>query len=137
MSLVLQIFAVILCIAFLVYIVYLVKRNRLLLRYSLLWILFGIVVMVAAIWPDPIYSVAWFLGFKIPANFIFLVGLFLLAMIALSLTSIVSRQTLRIKDLNQKIALIDHKLDEIQDAYSAECDKNAAMSLDDKTPESK
>lgn len=110
MSDVLQLLAIVLCLLFLVYVVRLVAKERLLLKYSLLWLLLAVVVLVVACFPRISYWLSGLLGFITPSNFIFFVGLFCLMAIALSLSVIVSRQTLRIKDLTQRIALLEHEL---------------------------
>ena len=89
---VLQIVAIILCVAFFAYVVHLVARERLLLKYSLLWMALTVVIVLCALFPQPLYSISSFLGFETPSNFIFFIGLFFLLAISLSLSSIASKQ---------------------------------------------
>ena len=95
---VLQIVAIILCVAFFAYVVHLVARERLLLKYSLLWMALTVVIVLCALFPQPLYSISSFLGFETPSNFIFFIGLFFLLAISLSLSSIASKQALMIKN---------------------------------------
>lgn len=108
MGIVLQIFLVVLSLAFCTYIVLMVKRGKLLLRYSLLWLLLGIVILVCSIFPQPVIALSELLGFDVPANFVFIVGLFFLLAICMSLTRIVSKQSRAIRNLVQQIAIYEH-----------------------------
>ena len=51
---VLQIVAIILCVAFFAYVVHLVARERLLLKYSLLWMALTVVIVLCACFLSPV-----------------------------------------------------------------------------------
>lgn len=106
--LILRIFAIVVCLVFFLYVVYEVKKNHLLLRYSLLWLLLSLVILLISIFPDPVFFLAHALGFELASNFVFFVGLFFVIIILLSLTIIVSKQSIMIKNLTQQIALDEH-----------------------------
>lgn len=108
MSIVLRVFVVLFCVVLFLYVLRLVAREKLLLKYSLLWLALAIILLVFALFPGALFVLAYALGFEAPANFIFFIGLFCLMAITLSLTVIVSKQTLKIKNLTQRIALIEH-----------------------------
>lgn len=110
---ILQVVAVVLCFAFLLYVAHLVARERLLLKYSLLWMVLTAVILLCAIFPQPLYGFAHLFGFENPSNFIFFIGLFFLLAIALSLSSIASKQAIAIKNLVQEQALLAKKIDEL------------------------
>jgi len=84
-----------------------VAKRRLLLRYSLLWLTLALLVLLGAIFPDVIVLLANLLGFDVPSNFLFFAGLFFLLAICLSLSVVISKQSMRIKNLTQSIALLD------------------------------
>lgn len=104
----LQLFVVFVCLVFLIGVVRQIKTGRLLLRYSLLWLVLALVAMLAAIFPDGIYALSDLLGFGTPSNFILFVGVFFLLAICLSLSMIVSRQALKIKGLVQALAILEN-----------------------------
>jgi hypothetical protein len=101
-----RIFIIAISLLFIVFIVALVSRSRLLLKYSLLWLALSVLVCICAVFPQPLYALSDLLGFQTAANFIYLIGLFFLLAIALSLSVIVSKQTANIKTLIQEIALL-------------------------------
>ncbi|HIR91272.1 MAG TPA: DUF2304 domain-containing protein [Candidatus Limicola stercorigallinarum] len=109
-----QAVSVVFCVLLLLFIVRLVARERLQLKYSLLWLMLGILLLAAALFPDTIFALSERLGFETPSNFIFFVGLFCLLAIALSLSVIVSKQALMIKNLTQRLALVDYELRELR-----------------------
>lgn len=96
--LVLQIITIILCIAFFAYVVHLVAQEKLLLKYSLLWMALTVAILLCALFPLPLYQASSLLGFETPSNFIFFIGLFFLLAISLSLSLIVSKQASKIKN---------------------------------------
>lgn len=107
MTLVLRIVVIAACVLLLAYVFHLVKHDRLLLNYSLMWLALAAVILFCAVFPRPLFGVAAAFGFATASNFIFFVGFLFLLVICLVLTSIVSKQALSIKNLTQKIALME------------------------------
>lgn len=70
------------------------------------------VVILVAIFPQPVFVIARLLGFGVSSNFIFFVALFFLLAITLSLSVIVSKQSLRLKNAVQNLALLEKRLEE-------------------------
>ena len=112
---ILQILVVTAAVAFFAYVVHLVAQDRLRLKYSLLWMLLSVVAVVCALFPMPLYEFAHLLGFVNPSNFIFFLGLFLLMVICLSLSVIISKQAIRIKNLTQEQALLAKRLETLSE----------------------
>jgi len=94
-------------LAFVAVIVRLVKRKQLTMKYSFLWIILLFVILLCAVLPVIPYRVSDILGFETPANFIFLVAIFFLLAITLSLSIIVSKQQRKIATLVQELAILD------------------------------
>lgn len=78
MLIVLQAVVIVLALAFFAYVVHLIIRERLLLKYSLLWMVLTAVIVLCAVFPEPLYAISHLFGFVNPSNFIFLIGLFFL-----------------------------------------------------------
>ena len=85
-----------------------VAKGRLLLKYSLLGL--ALVACLCAIFPAPLFGLAYLLGFNVASNFVFFLALFFFMVIALSLSIIVSKQQQRAKTLVQELALLEHRL---------------------------
>lgn len=93
----------------------LIKRKKLNLKYSLLWIATVVVMLIVAIFPMLAEYLASFLGIYSVTNAVFVIaGLFAL-LIILSLTSIVSRQTERIRNLTQEQAILEKRVRDLED----------------------
>ena len=120
MSTTLQIAMIAGCLILLAYVVYLVKGERLLLRYSMLWLVLAVVILCCALFPGPLFGVATLFGFETASNFVLLAGCLFLALIALSLSSIVSKQAISIKNLVQRLALLEKEVAEIRAGDSKE-----------------
>lgn len=102
-------------VAFLFCVIKLVSKDKLLLKYSLLWILLCVVILVCDLFPQAMYWASDLLGFVSPSNFIFLVAIALLLAISLSLSVAASRAILANKNLAQRIALLEKELEERRD----------------------
>lgn len=106
-----RILLIVISLVFAVVIARLVKKKRLSMKYSFLWIALLFVVFLCAVFPVIPYRMSDLLGFESPANFIFLVAIFFLLAIALSLSIVVSGQQRKITTLVQELALIDNCID--------------------------
>lgn len=116
----LKIVAICSCFLLFTYVIYLVRKDRLQLKYSLLWLAFGSVVLVLSLIPGPLFALARIFGFETASNFIFFTGFIFLILIALSLSAIVSKQAIAIKNLTQRIALIEAEASKVNEGH----DKN-------------
>lgn len=95
-------------------VIYFLKRRLIDLKYSLAWLLAGICMAVFVIWPDLLYILMSKFGISVPTNGLFLVCIGFMIVILMSLTSIVSRQTDRIKQLVQHQALLEKRIREME-----------------------
>lgn len=100
----------ILSAAFLLYVLHLVARGRLLLKYSLLWLVLCLIMMICAIFPGVVYFLSGLTGIMTPSNLVFLVGIAILLAVALSLSVVISKQALSIKNLTQRIAILEKEM---------------------------
>ena len=114
MPIVLRTTIIIACSLLLVYVVYLVRRERLQLKYSLLWLVMASILLLVSLFPEPLFGLAGFFGFAASSNFIFAAGFVFLLVICLALTSIVSKQTVSIKNLAQRIAILENECNRAQ-----------------------
>lgn len=125
MSSLLQISFVAACLLLLYFVVKLVRRGKLQLKYALLWLTLACAILACSLFPQIAFSLTHFFGFETPSNFIFVVGLFFLLAITLSLGVLTSKQTVSIKNLTQRLALLEHEYR--QDAKSKDGDKDASF----------
>lgn len=111
MSIVLQIIAVASSLSFLVFVLALVSRGYLKLKYSLLWIALSCSCLIGALFPKLVSALASAIGFLTPSNFVFFFCSFFLLAICLSISGIISKQAQSIVELTQEVALLKSQID--------------------------
>ena len=93
----------------------LLKKGRLTLKYSLLWLLMGVVMAILVIFPQLLKIMCEALGIVYGMNGLFTCALAFLLMLCMALTAIVSKQTDRIKNLVQESALLEKRVRELEE----------------------
>jgi len=101
-------------ITFLLIVIELIRKNKLQERYSLLWILMSVVLLVLSSTPIFIDTFARWLDIKNPPSLLFLFGLVYLLIYSLHITTVISKQSERITRLTQEVAILKEKLDNPQ-----------------------
>ncbi|MFI5028172.1 MAG: DUF2304 domain-containing protein [Solirubrobacterales bacterium] len=100
-----RILAAVLAIAFMVMILELIRRDRLQERYSVVWFIFGLGMLVGAAFPGLLSVVANVMGVRNTNVALFSIILLLLLGLALNFSVIMSRQAAQITRLAQERAL--------------------------------
>ena len=95
-------------------ILWLLKKNRLTIRYSIIWFLSGFVLLIFALFPYIVLVLRDLLQVELAANLVFLLVLAFVLMILLSLSSIVSGFSEKIKRLPQHNALLERRVRELE-----------------------
>ena len=108
-----------LCLAFMAYVLRLVSKGRLTLKYSLLWLVLSVAMLLICLFSKQVGDFTYLLGFKVFSNFVFVAGLCFLLIITLALSSIVSKQASAIKTLTQRLALAEKQIEELRESSSA------------------
>lgn len=90
------------------------KNKALALRYTLLWLAAGVVLGVMVIWPQTLVAFIHILGISGNMNGLFILCIAFLIMILMSITSIVSKQADKIKNLTQTIAKMEKRIRELE-----------------------
>ncbi|WNX84089.1 DUF2304 domain-containing protein [Agathobaculum sp. NTUH-O15-33] len=93
---------------------HLLKKKSLNLKYTLLWILSGILMLLLGIFPQFINWFAGLVGIYEPTNALFAIIFFCIIIILMSLTSIVSKMNEKIKRIIQTIALLEKRVRELE-----------------------
>lgn len=88
------------------------KKKSLNLKYTLLWIFSGLILLLLDFFPSILYFISNIIGISSPVNALFLVVLFCVIVILISLTAIVSKLNQKITNMAQYIALIEKRLRE-------------------------
>ena len=95
-------------------ILYFLKQKALNLKYTLLWLVAGLVMGILVVVPELLVSIIRIFGIQDNMNGLFIFGIGFMIMILLSLTSIVSRQNHKIRTLTQEVAILDKRVRELE-----------------------
>ncbi|MBO5072380.1 MAG: DUF2304 domain-containing protein [Eubacterium sp.] len=101
-------------IVYFVALIVLLKKKRLALKYSLLWIFCGVLFLIAAAFPGLLVFITSLVGIEVPTNGLFAIAILFLILILMSITVIVSETSARIKTLVQKISLMEKRIRELE-----------------------
>lgn len=110
MPIVLRIELIIFALVSMIFIFWAVKKDKLLLKYALVWLICGFLMILAIIIPNLIENLSKMMGFEASSNMIFLGGFAILFCITFSLTIIISRQSSKIRLLIQEVSLLKGKV---------------------------
>lgn len=114
----LRITLIIAVICYFVIILYFLKRRALNLKYTLLWLLAGVVMGILVIFPELLVRVIRILGIENNMNGLFIICIAFMLMILMALTSIVSRQNMKIRALVQEIGILDKRIREMEQNFA-------------------
>lgn len=110
----LQFFAVFAVVLFFSLIFILLKKNRIELRYSILWFFSGFVMLLISIFPEILNWFSNLVGINIPANALFAVTIFIILMLMLAFTSVISREKQEIIRLVQEMAILENRIRQLE-----------------------
>lgn len=111
-------------ILFFVIVLYFLKRRRLTLKYSLLWLLTGTVMLVLVALPELMMFLSRLIGTQSIMNTLYLLILAFVIILLMMLTSIVSGQTERIRRLAQSNALLEKRIRELEEKIGEKAGKS-------------
>lgn len=106
MTLNLIVISIIFIIFVILMILYFLKKGKIKVKYSIIWILLFTFLLIFLIIPGFLESLTSLLGFQTPSNMIFSMLISVLVVINISLTGIVSSQDKKIRLLVQEVSII-------------------------------
>jgi hypothetical protein len=94
----------------------LIRRGKLKERYSLLWLLAGMVLLLLSASRDALDYVSHIVGIFYPPSFLFLVAFLFLLLITMHFSVVISGLTDKSKKLAQELALLREEIGAIKNA---------------------
>jgi len=113
MNAILRIFLIAGSLISFIYILRKIKKSKMQIEDSIVWILWSIAIFLVSLFPAPIIYISTILEIQSPANFVFLLLLFYLYFRIFSMTVKISQLKEKNKDVVQKVSLLEHKYDNI------------------------
>ncbi|TCZ76099.1 DUF2304 domain-containing protein [Paenibacillus albiflavus] len=102
------------CLFFLFVVIDLIRRKRLEERYSILWIVIGLLMLILSIFPDFLETISQLLGVVYPPSLLFFLGYVFALIVILHLTMVVSKLHRQMTRLIQEVALLKNEKEEAQ-----------------------
>ena len=109
----LKIFVILLGLAILLGIIDLVRRRKLREEYSFIWLMTGFIFVLIALENDILVFLSDMVGITLPVNTLFFLALIFIMMLCLYFSLRISALTTQVKNLAQKLALLQTKDEKI------------------------
>ena len=110
-----KILAVFFAFFILLFVVELIRREKLTFKYAAGWILISSAGLLFAIFDQWLYKVAKWLGFQVPSNFVFFALLGAFVFLSLLLTIFLCQQNSHNDTISQKIAMLEFDLEQLKE----------------------
>lgn len=101
-------------IVYFIGIIYLLKRKSISLKYTLMWIFAGFTMISFVLCPRILNVITKITGIELPSNAIFVIVLFFILLLLMSLTSIVSKLSEKNKTLVQNVAILEKRIRDLE-----------------------
>lgn len=105
-SLKLQVILIVGAIVCALFLFNLIKKYRLELKYTMLWLILMLIILMISIFPNLIGFLAHAMGIELPVNALFLLVSFCSYAILFSMTINASKSSTKIKELSQELGLL-------------------------------
>ena len=103
---------------FVAVILWLLKKGRLTVRYSIIWLMAGGALLLFAVFPYIVLVLRDWLNMEMPVNVVFTLVLAFVLLLLLSLSTIVSGFAEKLKRLAQENALLEKRVRELEQALA-------------------
>lgn len=98
-------FAIVFSIIFILFILNLVRKNKLDEKYSILWLFFGFIILIVSIFPIIIEKIASFFGVYYPPALMLLFAIIIIGAYIVHITIVITKQNKMIIKLTQELAI--------------------------------
>jgi len=115
MAIRIQVFVIAIGCLLLGIIFHLIRRNKLMEQYSILWILSALAVIFLAFWRGLLEKISVVIGIYYPPSALFVIAIFCGLAIALHFSVVISRLTSQNKKLAQEIGLVKNELKQVKE----------------------
>ncbi|MBE6894607.1 MAG: DUF2304 domain-containing protein [Ruminococcaceae bacterium] len=102
-------------VGFLLFILYLMKKGKLEVKYSIIWLAFSLCMILFACFPYTVLVLNDIAGVIDPVNFIFFTQIIFILLILLSVSAVISGFSKKIKQLAQANAILEKRVRELEE----------------------
>ena len=101
-------------VAVLIVVALLISKKRLNIKYSIVWLIWSLLLVFMSIFPETFYGISDLLGIELPVNAVFLIIIALLYALTLFVYIMISKHNEEIVKLTYQVALLKKELDELK-----------------------
>lgn len=91
-----------------------VIKNKMNIHFAIVWIIWGIGMVIISLFPNIVYHVSHLMGVQIPVNAVFLIMVFLLYCLTFYIYFILSKYNECLINLNYEVASLKKKIEELE-----------------------
>ena len=102
-------FAIAFSVVFIIFILNLVRKNKLDEKYSILWLFFGLIILIVSIFPKTIETIALWFNVYYPPAFMLLFAVIIIGAYIVHITMVITKQNKMIIKLTQELAIFKEK----------------------------
>ena len=114
MDLKVTVFFIVVIFMYLAFIIHLLKKKKLELKYTLSWLISSFVLLIIIVFPSIMYWISNIIGIKTPINSALILGCMFIILILITITSIVSSLNKNLRMLIQEVALLEKRVRELE-----------------------
>lgn len=103
------IFSIIFSTIFILFILNLVRKNKLDEKYSILWLFFAIIILIVSIFPSLIIKIAEIFNVYYSPTLLLLFAILILGTYIVHITIVITKQNKMIIKLTQELAILNEK----------------------------
>ncbi|WP_138442513.1 DUF2304 domain-containing protein [Sinomonas susongensis] len=107
--------AVLFVVAVLLFVIEMLRRQKIREKYAVLWIVIGLASLLLAAFPDLLIWAARLAGVQVPSNLLFAIAVILLMGVSLHLSREVSASEDEIRALAEEVAILRADLRDVQE----------------------
>ncbi|WP_040948506.1 DUF2304 domain-containing protein [Gorillibacterium massiliense] len=100
------------CLGFLLVTIELIRRKKISERYSLLWLLLGLVMLILSLAPELLDGISKALGIVYGTSLLFFIGFLFSLVFIMHLTIVITRMDRKLTRLTQEMALLKARMHE-------------------------
>lgn len=115
MGLELQIGLFVASVASLIFVLRCVIKNKMNIHYSMIWIIWGIGMIIVSVFPQITFVISNMLSIQMPVNTVFLINIFLLYCFTFYVYLKLSKHNEEIINLNYEIANLKKQIEDLKD----------------------
>ena len=106
-------------------IIYLIKKDKIEVKYAIIWLAFSVAMILFSIFPQLVFILGDLTRVINPVNFVFMIQIIFILLILLSISAVISGFSKKIKGLAQANALLEKRVRKLEAKAKAAEDHSA------------